>query len=488
MLKRLPEDPLHEDLLLVLPEPLAQLMRKMRKDDAGRYELFWRGHRIRSVYQPIVSLTHNCIVGHEALIRPLSPSGSPIAPPDFLSMVLREGELAWVDRACRAMQVLNFGQTHGWLFLNYHPASFKFENAEEYSALFLHFLIDLWHINPHRLVVEVVEEALGEYGSLETSAQSLKAFGVNVALDDFGAGASNFDRIWDFEPEIVKLDKCFAYRSEQDPKIRRILPRVVEMLHESGSQVVMEGIETATQAKIAIDANADFVQGWLLARPQDEPLSNPYVLEDKIDAIWRSSEQGQDHQDSLLIEVLERVRSDFSIWASRLTSLEDFDTISRGFLELQSARRIYLVGKDGRIVVGPQAAACRGLQGRPCTHCDSSCPAYRRHRFEPIDSSETRMLHAHLSRQPYFRNAMDTPGVACLSTPYISFFDSNMTGTLSHTVEMGGETYVLCGDLDWYSLLRQPLMPSLIRREARPARRADAKTARTNNDTIQLYG
>jgi EAL domain-containing protein (putative c-di-GMP-specific phosphodiesterase class I) len=486
MLKRLPQEPLHEDLLLVLPKPLAHLLRNIRKDDAGKYELFWKGHRIRSVFQPIVSLTHNCIVGHEALIRPSTPAGEPISPPEFLSKVLREGDLAWVDRACRAMQVLNFGQAPGWIFLNYHPASFKLENADEVSALFLHFLIDIWHVNPHWLVVEVVEVALGEYGSLEASAQSLKAFGVNVALDDFGAGASNFDRIWDFEPEIVKLDKCFAQRSDRDPKIRRLLPRIVEMLHESGSQVVMEGVETVTQAKIAIDSNIDFVQGWLLARPKDEPMSDPYVLEEKIDAIWRFNEQEQDNQNSLLSEVLERVRSDFSIWASRLTSLKDFHSVSRGFLELQSARRMYLIGRDGRIVDGPLAAACRGLQGRPCTHCDSSCPAYRRHRFEPIENTRTPILHAHLSRQPYFRNAVENPGVSCISMPYISFFDSKMTGTLSHTVEIGGDTYILCGDLDWHSLQRQPLMPILIRREARPAKRAGAKETRSDDGSIQL--
>ena len=43
----------------------------------------------------------------------------------------------------------------------------------------------------------------------------VRATGCLLALDDFGAGHSNFDRVWNIQPDIVKLDMGLVRHVDQ---------------------------------------------------------------------------------------------------------------------------------------------------------------------------------------------------------------------------------------------------------------------------------
>src|SRR5215510_15562581 len=79
-------------------------------------------------------------------------------------------------------------------------------------------------------------------------------------LDDFGAGYSNFDRIWRLRPDIVKIDREMTRRVTVEPLARRMFTGIISVLHEAGALVCVEGIETEAEALCAIDANADLIQ------------------------------------------------------------------------------------------------------------------------------------------------------------------------------------------------------------------------------------
>lgn len=77
--------------------------------------------------------------------------------------------------------------------------------------------------------------------------------GCLLAIDDFGAGHSNFDRILQLNPGIVTLDRRFARQIENNLRARRLLPLIVALLHEASAFVLLEGLELHTQAMIAQD-------------------------------------------------------------------------------------------------------------------------------------------------------------------------------------------------------------------------------------------
>src|SRR5207247_4642450 len=85
--------------------------------------------------------------------------------------------------------------------------------------------------------------------------------GCLIVIDDFGAGYSNFDRIWRLWPDIVKIDREMTRRVTIEPLARRMFTGIISVLREAGALVCVEGIETEAEALCAIDANADLMHG-----------------------------------------------------------------------------------------------------------------------------------------------------------------------------------------------------------------------------------
>ena len=97
-----------------------------------------------------------------------------------------------------------------------------------------------------------------------------RELGCAIAMDDFGLGRSNFERIVALRPDIVKIDRSIQTAAVGDAKSRRMLPSIIELLHESGAQVSVEGVESAREALVAMESGADQVQGHYFAAPAGE--------------------------------------------------------------------------------------------------------------------------------------------------------------------------------------------------------------------------
>jgi EAL domain-containing protein (putative c-di-GMP-specific phosphodiesterase class I) len=106
----------------------------------------------------------------------------------------------------------------------------------------------------------------------------VRAAGIRIAVDDFGKGYSNFQRVVRISPDIVKLDgelfraACAAGRiMDTELLIRRFA--------DHGVKTLVEGIETEEQLRIAIDTGAHYVQGYHTGAPRELPARFPERLE-----------------------------------------------------------------------------------------------------------------------------------------------------------------------------------------------------------------
>ena len=122
-------------------------------------------------------------------------------------------------------------------------------------------------LTPERIVLEILEARIDDLGRLQEAVSGYRSRGYRVAIDDFGCAHSNFDRLWQLSPDIVKLDRSLMVQAEANPRARRVLPKLVEIIHELGATVVCEGIENRTQHQLAADAGADWLQGYFYALP-----------------------------------------------------------------------------------------------------------------------------------------------------------------------------------------------------------------------------
>jgi EAL domain-containing protein (putative c-di-GMP-specific phosphodiesterase class I) len=242
----------------------------------------FNGYTLSSAFQPIYSTAGCRPIGFEALVRASDANGNGVRPADLFAAVAAD-QVVFLDWACRALHLRNFaaagpGDMH--LFLNVHPRA-AVEDVAHPAAM--RDLVANYGFTPAQVCTEILENHVDCEDALTEGAAAYRDLGLTLAMDDFGVGRSNFDRIVTLRPDLVKLDRSVLADAVGDAKARRLLPSVVELIHECGSKVVVEGVEDCTEALIALDAGADFVQGNYLSIPRAtlevDPLSERILVE-----------------------------------------------------------------------------------------------------------------------------------------------------------------------------------------------------------------
>lgn len=211
-------------------------------------------------YQPIVELASRRIFAYEALARPTAPEfPNPISL--FAAAVEHSctGELGQILR-----QISIEGCPDFPLFINIHPSE----------------LNERWIIQPsdplyaHGLDVylEITEGVpLSHFHLCQTILREVRGRGVNLVVDDLGAGYSNLKYIADLHPKVVKLDRGLVAGLTSDSRLFKLVSGIVVLCTQLDALVVAEGIETVTELDAVIDAGVHFGQGYLLARPAFPP-------------------------------------------------------------------------------------------------------------------------------------------------------------------------------------------------------------------------
>jgi EAL domain-containing protein (putative c-di-GMP-specific phosphodiesterase class I) len=225
------------------------------------------GLQLRSAFQPIYSTILGKALGYEALIRPSIGPSDPLTPAFAFGFADNQGRLVKFDRVARTLHALNYlhlPDTRGLLFLNVHPKLLVSVNA--HGQVFERIL-HAHSVPTHKVVIEILESAVDADKPLVEAIGNYRDRGYHIAIDNFGSKHSNLDRLWKLAPDYVKLDLGIIHEAENNPKVRRMLPKLIEIIHELGARAVVEGIENEAQYKVALDAGATLLQGYLLGKP-----------------------------------------------------------------------------------------------------------------------------------------------------------------------------------------------------------------------------
>lgn len=232
--------------------------------------------RIATSFQPVFSVHSSALAGFEALARPVNGAGEPVAPAGYFA-ACAAADLARVDRECRRAHLSRFAaldEGRGRLHLNVHSRALA-----ALAALDLRTEIALQGIAPGRVCIEIMDDECGDEGLLAEAVSLCRATGIRVAVGDFGIARSNIDRVTALAPDFVKIDRARLDEAVGCSKARRLLPSVVSVLHEAGTEVIVEGIEEASDALHAIEAGADLVQGFYFGIPRPALLVDRMVTE-----------------------------------------------------------------------------------------------------------------------------------------------------------------------------------------------------------------
>ena len=220
-------------------------------------------------YQPQVDLAGGGVVGFEALARWQHPRHGVLAPVHFIPLAEEHGlidELSWALVAVGLREIKELqreGPDHSlsvnvsprWL-LDLDLPDRLFALAREYA------------VAPEHIVLEITESAvMSEFRLGLDIIARFRMKGFRVSIDDFGTGASAYDRLRYLPITEIKVDRSFVQDYFIDGKSRPIVENTIKLGHSLGLTVVAEGIENEEVASVLRDLGCDRGQGYMYSRP-----------------------------------------------------------------------------------------------------------------------------------------------------------------------------------------------------------------------------
>ena len=235
------------------------------------------------LYQPILSLASDRIVGFEALLRWHHPQRGLISPTEFIPIAEETGLILPIGQwvllaACRQLYEwqTKFPRTPT-LTMNVNISGRQFAAAgflEQVDAVLQEVAID-----PHTLRLEITEGVW--LNSSERAIALFKALhdkGVQFHIDDFGTGYSSLAYLQNFPIQTIKIDHTFVSRMGDSRDNIEIVGAIITMAHDLGMDAVAEGIETVEQLDKLKRLGCNYGQGYLLSRPGSQEETEKLLL------------------------------------------------------------------------------------------------------------------------------------------------------------------------------------------------------------------
>ena len=225
--------------------------------------------RLVPFYQPIVDTQTLKVVRYECLVRIIENDGSVISPFHFLNVAKK---LKLYPQLTKRMIEKSF---------------------EKFADQPFHFAINLsiedivdpamsgWVLQKvqtctfsERLIFEIVEsEGIQNYDVVNSFIKEVKRYGVQVAIDDFGAGYSNFAYIMRLDVDFIKIDGSIIRDIHKNESSQVITDTILDFAKKLNIQTVAEFVSDEAVYDYVKNLEVDSLQGYLFGQPRAELLS-----------------------------------------------------------------------------------------------------------------------------------------------------------------------------------------------------------------------
>lgn len=232
-------------------------------------------------FQPILDLSTFQPIGWESLGRAITPDGIAAPGPLFERAARHHAEInlsrVFRDAATHCTQC-----HHCWpdsqktyLFLNIHPN--ELQDAEFFPML--QKLADSDVCRYFLPVIEVPESWVARTDEMQVLANEIHDYGMLLAYDDFGQGASRIPDLISAPPDFLKLDRVLTCQVAEHRGTYKLVQGILEACRELQVRTIAEGIETQAALNTVRDMGIELGQGYFFGKPQP-----PYQLFDTVTA------------------------------------------------------------------------------------------------------------------------------------------------------------------------------------------------------------
>lgn len=436
-------------------------IQSMLTEEAGRASGWFQELELSSAFQPAFSLPQKYAIGFEASLRAIDPGGNSVAPAALFGPVQNYAEATMLDMLATTIHVHNFFSrrpSQGVLFVNLHPeVLLDCRSTREFlSSLFSHY-----EVTPKKIAIDIPGTVLKDERLAEAIA-CYQGLGCLISVDDFGVDNGDLDSIAYASPAIVKIGRAVVAKAMTDSHTRQILPQAVSMLHEMGTLVLLEGLESEEQALLALDADADFASGYYFG-PHVDGVADFSLPHELLNGLWktyskrsvaaRPTEQGA--RASLNNEALHSSQpknlgkaspADIARYreqrrpylaaiqaiAQKIRAGASIESSCDAFLGLPGAIRCFLLDGSGKLM-GTDVYAMRPPERQTANF------------YSALAQHE-----ADWSRRDFFRRAIKEPEVVQATRQQCSLTGYRSCVTFSMAIRIApGKQVVVCGDVDW---------------------------------------
>lgn len=217
------------------------------------------------VYQPQIDSKSGRLSGVEALCRWIDPKLGFVAPDEFISLAEKNslvayiGEYVFKTACCDIQRFSANGEDAVTVSINVSPIQMQ----QSDFALRLIDIVQETGIEPQRIILEITENLLvDDLHKIRGVLTELHAFGFKISLDDFGTGYSSLSYLSHLPINEVKIDREFTLDLLENPQHQALIKAVSAISQANNMEVVVEGVETAHQARWLAAHDCHLLQGF----------------------------------------------------------------------------------------------------------------------------------------------------------------------------------------------------------------------------------
>src|SRR5437763_139871 len=235
-------------------------------------------NEFRLLFQPIIDLRGQRVVGAEALLRWRHPVEGLLTPNDFLPIAEEAGVIVpvtrWIiQRVCRLAAEWRRRLPQGvsfYISVNLSATVLRDPGLRDYVAR----VLEETRTPRGHLKFELTEGGL--ISNVSTAREALDALhrmGIELMLDDFGTGYSSLSHLQLFPFDYVKIDRPFVNRTGSERANNAITSAILQMTSSLGLRAVAEVVETQAAAQALLQMGCNFGQGYFFSAPVEAEQS-----------------------------------------------------------------------------------------------------------------------------------------------------------------------------------------------------------------------
>ena len=221
--------------------------------------------KIISYFQPIVNNQTLVVEKYESLVRLINEKDELISPFHFLEVAKKGRYYSKITKIVLDNSFEALTKTTKEISINL--SAFDIEQQDIKKHIFA--LLEKHQEDARRIVFELLEsESISDFKTTQDFIQKVKGYGVQIAIDDFGTGYSNFERLLDYQPDILKIDGSLIRNLLTNQYNRNIVETIVVFAQKQKMKTVAEFVEDEAIFLTVKEMGIDYSQGYAFGKPE----------------------------------------------------------------------------------------------------------------------------------------------------------------------------------------------------------------------------